>query len=104
MHRDKTILPRGIRARGFSLIELLAVIAIISILMTVAAIGVGGVLGGKGVGTGVAIAEAVFDEARAAAVSKRTKARVLIDISDPKNRENYLRRILVVYQELDDNG
>ncbi|RYD24867.1 MAG: type II secretion system protein, partial [Verrucomicrobiaceae bacterium] len=35
------------RSRGFSLIELLAVIAIISILMTVAAIGVGGVLGGK---------------------------------------------------------
>jgi prepilin-type N-terminal cleavage/methylation domain-containing protein len=92
------------RPRGFSLIELLAVIAIISILMTVAAIGVGGVLGGKGTGTGVAMSEAVFDEARAAAVSKRTRSRVLIDITDPKNRDNYLRRMFVIYEELDDSG
>lgn len=95
---------RKTRLRGFSLIELLAVIAIISILMTVAAIGVGGVLGGKGVSTGVATAEAVIDEARAAAVSKRTRSRVLVDVTDPKNRENYLRRILVVYEELDESG
>jgi len=95
---------RALRPKGFSLIELLAVIAIISILMTVAAIGVGGVLGGKGVGTGVATAEAVIDEARAAAVSKRTRSRVLVDVTDPKSRENYLRRIVVVYEELDDNG
>lgn len=95
---------RPTRNRGFSLIELLAVIAIISILMTVAAIGVGGVLGGKGVGTGVAAAEAVFDEARAAAVSKRTRARVLVDVTDPKSRENYLRRMIVIYEELDESG
>lgn len=96
--------PRTSRSSGFSLVELLAVIAIISILMTVAAIGVGGVLGGKGTSTGIASAESIFDEARATAVSKRTRARVLVDVTDPKSRENYLRRMLVVYEELDDNG
>jgi len=92
------------RLRGFSLIELLAVIAIISILMTVAAIGIGGIMSGKGVTSGVATAESIFDEARSAAVSKRTRARVLVDVTDPKDRENYLRRMLVVYEELDDDG
>lgn len=92
------------RKRGFSLIELLAVIAIISVLMTFAAIGMGGIMGGKGVSSGVATAESVFDEARSAAVSKRTRARVLIDVTDPKNRDNYLRRMLVIYEDLDDDG
>jgi prepilin-type N-terminal cleavage/methylation domain-containing protein len=92
------------RVRGFTLVELLAVIVIISVLMTVAAIGVGGIMSGKGVTSGVATAESLFDEARSAAVSKRTRARVLIDIHDPKDRVNYLRRMLVVYEELDDDG
>lgn len=96
--------PASRRRRGFSLIELLAVIGIISVLMTVAAIGVGSVLGGKGVTSGVAIAESVFNEARSAAVSKRTRARVLIDVTDPKDRENYLRRMLVAYEDLDQDG
>jgi prepilin-type N-terminal cleavage/methylation domain-containing protein len=89
---------------GFSLIELLAVITIISILMTVAAIGVGGILGGKGVTSAVSMAESVFDEARSASVSKRTRARVLVDVNDPKDRENYLRRMLVVFEDLDEDG
>ena len=104
MHIDLLKSPRRPRSSGFSLIELLAVIAIMSILMTIAAIGVGGVLGGKGVTSGVASAESIFDEARATAVSKRTRARVLVDITDPKNRETYLRRLLVAYEELDDQG
>lgn len=89
---------------GFSLIELLTVIAIMSILMTVGAIGIGGILGGNGVTSAVAAAESVFDEARATAVSKRTKARVLIDVGDRKNQTNYLRRMFVVYEALDENG
>lgn len=96
--------PSPGRSRGFSLVELLAVIAIISILMTVAAIGVGGALGGKGVTSAVSGAEAIFDEAHGAAVSKRTRARVLIDVTDPNHRDNYLRRMLVVYEDLDDKG
>ncbi|MGA0854875.1 MAG: prepilin-type N-terminal cleavage/methylation domain-containing protein, partial [Luteolibacter sp.] len=50
-------------APAFTLVELLVVIAIMSILMTAGAIGLGGI-GGKGVTSGVASAEALFDEAR----------------------------------------
>lgn len=96
--------PHRSRSSGFSLIELLTVIAIISILMTVGAIGIGSILGGKGTTSGVSSAESIFEEARSTAVSKRTRARVLIDVSDPKNQANYLRRMLVAYEELDENG
>jgi prepilin-type N-terminal cleavage/methylation domain-containing protein len=92
------------RSRGFTLVELLVVIAIISILMTVGAIGIGGMTGGKGVSNGVATAEAVFDEARSIAVSKRTNARVLISIQNPNDRDTYLRRIVVAFQDLDAAG
>jgi prepilin-type N-terminal cleavage/methylation domain-containing protein len=89
--------------RGFSLIELLVVILIISILLTLGAVGLRG-LGGKGVTSGVSTAEAVFDEARAIAVGKGTKAKVLIDVDDPQDTENYKRRMVVVYEELDAQG
>ncbi len=90
---------------------MLTVIAIISVLMTVVAIGIGGLTGGKGVENAVSTAEAVFDEARTIAVSKRTNARVLVDVStqqemnsDPRARENHLRRLVIAYQELDQDG
>ncbi len=89
---------------GFTLVELLVVIAIISILMTVGAIGIGGMTAGKGVTNAVATAEAVFDEARSIAISKRTNARVLISIQDSNNRDTYLRRVVVAFQDLDASG
>jgi len=103
MYSQPPNLSRPPRKAGFSLIELLTVIAIISVLMTVGAIGIGSLLGGKGVTSGVASAESVFDEARSTAVSQRTKARVLIDATDP-SKPSYLRRMLVAYEELDDEG
>ncbi len=96
--------PKRSQAAGFSLIELLTVIAIMSILMTAGAIGIGSILGGKGTTSGVASAESLFDEARSTAVSKGTRARLLVDATDPKDQANYLRRMLVAYEELDDNG
>lgn len=90
-------------ARGFSLIELLVVILIISVLLTLGAVGLKG-LGGKGVTSGVSTAEAVFDEARAIAVGKGTKSRVLVDVNNPQDTENYKRRMIVVYEELDAQG
>jgi prepilin-type N-terminal cleavage/methylation domain-containing protein len=96
--------PRLPRTAGFSLIELLTVIAIISILMTVGAIGIGSILGGKSTTSAVSTVESLFDEARSTAVGKRTKARILVDVTDPKNQTTYLRRVLIAYEELDDNG
>ena len=88
---------------GFSLIELLVVILIISLLLTLGAVGLRGI-GGKGVTTAVTTTEAVFDEARAIAVGKGTRARVLVDINDIQNLDTYKRRILVAYEELDEQG
>lgn len=101
---QQTLRPRfnPFRSRGgFSLVELLTVIAIISILMTVGAIGIGGITGGKGVTNGVATAEALFEEARGLAVSKRTNARVLIARNLTGAPENNLRLVAVAYQKTD---
>ena len=84
--------------------ELLTVIAIICVLMTVASVGIGSLLAGKGVSTAVSTTEAVFEEARTLAVGKRTNAAVLISIQDPNNHDTldtYLRRLVVAYKEVD---
>lgn len=91
------------RAYGFTLVEILVVIAIVSVLMTAGAIGLGNLTAGKGTSSALATAESLFNEARTLAVSKQTNARVMIDIDDASS-ENYLRRMVVVYQELDDDG
>jgi prepilin-type N-terminal cleavage/methylation domain-containing protein len=88
---------------GFSLIELLVVILIISLLLTLGAVGLRGI-GGKGVTTAVTTTEAVFDEARSIAVGKGTRSRILIDVNDINDLTNYKRRILLAYEELDEQG
>ncbi len=91
------------RTRGFTLVEMLVVIAIMSILVTAGAIGLGG-MGGKGVTSGVAAAESLFDEARSIAVSQRTKSRVMIARNLTNNRGDNLRRIVVASEQLDNEG
>ena len=88
------------RHQAFTLVEMLVVIAIMSILMTAGAIGLGG-MGGKGVTSGVASAESLFDEARSIAVGQRTHARVLIAKSLTNNPADNLRRIVVASAEID---
>ena len=88
------------RGPGFTLVEMLVVIAIMSILMTAGAIGLGG-MGGKGVTSGVAAAESVFDEARAVAVGQRTRARVLVALTLTGAPADNLRKIVVAYAEVD---
>ncbi|MCB1131901.1 MAG: hypothetical protein KDN05_12280 [Verrucomicrobiae bacterium] len=96
--------PRaGSGLAAFTLVEMLIIIAIISILMTLGAIGLGG-LGGKGVTSGVATAEALFDEARTTATGRNLRACVLVAKELDNNPSDDLRRILVATEEVDANG
>lgn len=95
--------PAQHRHAGFTLVEILAVIAIITILMAAGAIGIGNLNAGKGVTSAVATCESLFEEARTIAVSKRCKARVMIDVDDSAS-ENYLRRVIIIHEKINDDG
>ncbi|MGJ8644250.1 MAG: pilus assembly FimT family protein [Luteolibacter sp.] len=88
---------------GFTLIEVLTVIAIISILMTAGAIGLGNISAGKDTASAVATCESLFDEARVIAVSKRCKARIMVKADDPVDTD-YLQRVVVIHEEIDADG
>jgi type II secretory pathway pseudopilin PulG len=79
---------------------MLIVIAIISTLMTLGSIGLGN-MGGKGVSTGVATAENLFDEARTTAKARNIRACVLVAKTLDNNPSDDLRRMLVAYEEID---
>jgi prepilin-type N-terminal cleavage/methylation domain-containing protein len=90
----------GRQLTAFTLVEMLVVIAIISILMTAGSIGLSG-MGGKGVTSGVATAESLFDEARTTAVSRNLRACVLVAKElDNKSAED-LKRIIVAFEEIE---
>ena len=96
--------PRaGSGLAAFTLVEMLIIIAIISILMTLGAIGLGG-LGGKGVTSGVATAEALFDEARTTATGRNLRACVLVAKELDNNPADDLRRILVATESVKSDG
>lgn len=98
MNLETHLQPR--RRRAFTLVEMLVVIAIMSILMTAGAIGLSN-MGGKGVTSGVATAEALFAEARATAVGRNLRGCVLVAKTLKNNSAEDLRRILVAYEEVD---
>lgn len=83
-------------ARGFTMIEILTVIAIIAVLMSVASVGIQKMDAGQATSTALAVSEALFDEARSAAVGRGTRSRILIH-NDPSEEERgrYLRYMAV---------
>ncbi len=85
---------------AFTLVEMLIVIAIMSILMTAGSIGVSS-MSGKGVSSGVATAESLFDEARTIAIGKNLRTCVLVAKTLTNNSADDLRRILVATEEAD---
>jgi len=88
---------------AFTLVEMLVVVAIITILMTAGSIGLSS-MAGRGVTSGVATAESLFDEARATAVGRNIRACVLVAKTLTNNPADDLRRILVAYEPVDANG
>jgi prepilin-type N-terminal cleavage/methylation domain-containing protein len=94
--------PANVRS-AFTLVELLVVIAIISVLMTAGSIGLSG-LGGKGVTSGVATSESLFDEARSIAVGKNLRTCVLVAKKLTNNSADDLRRIVLATEPVDANG
>lgn len=95
-------------AAAFTLVEMLVVITIITVMLTVGALGLRNLSKASGVSAGLPVAEAVFAEARAIAVGKGTRTRVLVhgtnDNTDEFHRERFLSYMTIAYMELDDDG
>lgn len=95
-------------APAFTLVEMLVVITIITVMLTVGALGLRNLSKSSGVSASLPIAESIFAEARAIAIGKGTRARVLIhgtnDRNDELHRERFLRYLAVAYEELDNDG
>lgn len=95
--------PSRSKPCGFSLVEMLVVIAIISILMTAGAIGISN-LGGRGVTSGVDTAEALVAEARNMALGKNLRTALLVARELTNNPSEDRRRILVAHEATGADG
>lgn len=92
--------------RGFSMVELLAVIGIISIMSVFIGLALGGGNESVSLGNGQRVAQSIFQSARSIAILRNSPTRVIIygdqgSATDPKK---FLRFMGVVYQDNDDTN
>ncbi len=84
-------------SRGFSLVELLVVVAILGLMAGAGAVALGG--GAKSLQGSAAAASTIFGLARTEAILRNSDVLVLVDTSfNPAKPDNYLRR-MAVYSE-----
>lgn len=87
---------------GFTLVELLVVVAIMAAMLSVAAIGIQNIDKGQATVSGLAQTQALMDEARSLAIGRGTRARVCIhNQAGPNEEERYLRFMIVAYEEIE---
>lgn len=89
-------------SRGFSLVEILAVIAVIALLLGASVGSMQGIVNGSGVRGAVSLASGIVELARTEATLRGGGARIIID-ADPTS-PGYLRRIAVVRGVREDDG
>jgi len=86
----------------------MAVMAVIAVLLSVAAVGIQNIDRGQATTSAAAVTEALFDEARSAAVGRGTRARLLIhnDLNDgdPEDRARFLTFMCVAVLTSDAEG
>jgi len=86
----------------------MAVMMVIAILLSVAAVGIQSIGRGQATTTALSVTEALFDEARGAAVGRGTRARLLIhkELDDAKveDRERYLSYMCVAVEGTNQAG
>ena len=106
-HQSKTPSGKAYK-KGFSLVELLAVMTIIAILLSLASVGINKIGKGQGITAAMAQGEGMFAQARSLAMNQNTRARLIIhsDLNDaePEDRERYRRMMMVLYKKTDDEG
>ncbi len=93
--------------KGFSLVELLAVMAVIAILLSLASVGVSRIGKSQGLTSGLSITEAFFSQARALAVGQGTFTRVVIhsklDDQNELDRRRYRKMMMIMQREVDED-
>lgn len=106
-NKTAEVLRKALR-RGFTLVELLTVMAIIAILISLGAVGISKMGQGQSVTAGLAIGEGLLAQARSQAINQSAPARLIIhgDLNDqdPIERDRYRRMMMVVYRETDEDG